>query len=129
MLSAAEAAAFSRGQEFKRIVRAAAALSDLYDDSALAAAVHASRNTVAGWWRGARPEPARIEDIATATGLSRDELVDFIHYDGPPPHLPAQDEAAERAEAAERSLRARPADGGSAARRAPHGRAGSARAS
>lgn len=118
-----------RGMEFKRYVRAAAALVDLFDDTAIATALGLSRNTVGRWWSGAQPEPETLGQLADVTGLSRDELSRFTYYDGPPPHLPQPEdaEAAERADAAERSHRARPEAGASAGRPAPRGSAGSGR--
>lgn len=89
VLSPAEAAAFDRGQAFKRYVRAAAALSGLYDDSMLADAVDIGRGAVQGWWRGSKPETPTIFRLADATGLSADELTRYLYADGPPPTLPA----------------------------------------
>jgi transcriptional regulator with XRE-family HTH domain len=94
MLSA-ELTALDRGQTFKRHVRAAAAMQELYDDVSIADAVGVSRAAVAAWWRGAQPSPATIRRIADATGLPVDDLMAFVHYDGPPPVLPfpLEDEA------------------------------------
>ena len=77
----------ARGMEFKRVVRAAAALQSLYDDSAIAAAVKRSRNTVASWWAGATPEPPTLLKLAEATGLDPEELFAYVYRDGPPPKL------------------------------------------
>ena len=77
----------ARGMEFKRVVRAAAALQALYDDSAIAAAVKRSRNMVASWWAGATPEPPTLRRLAEATGLDPDELFAYVYRDGPPPKL------------------------------------------
>ncbi len=77
----------ARGMEFKRVVRAAAALQSLYDDSAIAAAVKRSRNTVASWWAGATPEPPTLRRLAEATGLDPEELFAYVYRDGPPPRL------------------------------------------
>lgn len=77
----------ARGMEFKRVVRAAAALQSLYDDSAIAAAIKRSRNTVASWWAGATPEPLTLRRLADATGLDPDELFAYVYRDGPPPKL------------------------------------------
>lgn len=88
MLSPLEAAALDRGQAFKRYIRAAAALSDLYDDSVLADAVGIGRGAVSGWWRGSKPSAETIVRLARATGLSADELYRFLYADGPPPTLP-----------------------------------------
>lgn len=77
----------ARGMEFKRVVRAAAALQSLYDDSAIAAAVKRSRNTVSSWWTGATPEPHTLRRLAEATGLDPDELFAYVYRDGPPPKL------------------------------------------
>lgn len=132
MLSPADAADVSRGQTFKRYVRAAAALHDLYEDTDIAKAVRVGRGAVGHWWLGAKPEPETIRRLAQATGLSVDELNRFIHYGGPPPRLPdpagEENEAQDQADAAERSLRARPEDEASAGPRAPHETAGSGRA-
>lgn len=77
-----------RGQLLKRYVRAAAALSELYDDVALGEAVGRNRAAVGNWWRGARPEPEVLFRLAEVTGLSTDELTRFVYSDGPPPSLP-----------------------------------------
>lgn len=129
MLSAVELAAMERGQMFKRYVRAAAALRGLFDDTALGAEVGRTRIAVGKWWTGSRPEPDAILRLADATGLSVDELTRYVYYDGPPPHLPADEEAEaqERAAAAERALRAAPAGEASEAPPAPHGTTGSGR--
>lgn len=88
MLSPTEQAAFLRGQTLKRNIRAAAALAGIYDDSALGDAVGVGRNTVGGWWLGAKPSAPTILRLSKATGLSTDALARFIHEDGPPPVLP-----------------------------------------
>jgi len=88
VLSAQDAAALIRGRVFKRIVRAAAALNDLYDDVALGRAVKVSRGAIGAWWRGAQPEPETLLNLTKATGLSADELYMFVYADGPPPSLP-----------------------------------------
>lgn len=74
-----------RGHDLKRYVRAAAALRGLYDDKAIARRVQRSPNTVAGWWRGARPDPESLAAIADVTGLSSEELVQYVYFDGPAP--------------------------------------------
>ena len=74
---------------FKRCIRAAAALNDLYDDVALGRAVGRNRAAVGNWWRGAHPEPEVLLRLADVTGLSSDELWRFVYSDGPPPALPA----------------------------------------
>lgn len=127
MLSPLEIAAFERGQTFKRYVRAAAAMHDLYDDVSLADAVEVQRGAVAGWWRGSKPSPTTLRRLAEATGLAIDELTAFTYYEGQPPRLPVpvEDEAQERAEAAERSALAQAVDEGSAAPRAPRATTGS----
>lgn len=89
VLTPAEAAALVRGQIMKRVVRAAAALNDIFDDAGLAAEVEVGRGAVAGWWSGAQPSAPTIFRIATATGLSPEELTRFVYFDGPPPVLPA----------------------------------------
>lgn len=88
VLSPQEAAAFDRGQTLKRVVRAAAALNDIYDDVALGSAVRRNRAAVGNWWRGARPELDVLLRLADVTGLSSDELTRFVYSDGPPPALP-----------------------------------------
>ena len=131
MLSPMEAAALERGQQFKRYVRAAAALSDVYDDVHLAELTGVQRGAVFGWWRGSRPSPETLHRIADATHLSVDELGRFTYYGGPPPHLP--DPAGERREGealgaeAERALRDDADSGSRATPRAPRGTAGSDR--
>ena len=88
MLSPQEAAARARGQAFKRYVRAAAALHGLFDDVSLAEMVGRNRAAVGNWWRGAKPEPDVLYQLAEVTGLSADELALFVYSDGPPPTLP-----------------------------------------
>lgn len=88
MLSPTEADALARGQELKRYVRSAAALRDIYDDTALADAVGRTRMAVGKWWRGVRPEPDAIRALGAATGLSVDELTRYLYFDGPPPTPP-----------------------------------------
>lgn len=87
MLSPTEMLRMERGSELKRFVRAAAALHELYDDTAIAEAVGRTRIAVGQWWQGARPEPETLRQLAEATGLSLDELSSFVYYDGPPPRL------------------------------------------
>ena len=89
MLSEQEADALARGQLFKRVIRAAAALNELYDDVSIGEAVGVGRGAVAGWWTGSRASPETIYRIADVTGLSADELHRFLYADGPPPTLPA----------------------------------------
>ena len=125
VLSPVEAAAFSRGQALKRYVRAAAAMQGLYDDVALANATKVKRGTVRGWWVGAQPSPVTIQRLAAATNLDLDELVAFVHFDGPPPHLP--DPESEEAEAQARADHAQAAVEASEAPHAPRGKAGSGR--
>lgn len=84
MLSAAEV----RGREFKRLGRAAAALSDLYDDTDIARELEVSRMTVGGWWNGALPKPSLLQRFAEATGMDADELVRWLHMGGPRPTWP-----------------------------------------
>ena len=97
VLSPAEAQSRARGAEFKRVVRAAAALQGLYDDSAIGDSVHRSRATVAGWWKGAQPSPETLAEIAAATGLSVDELTRFVYFGGPAPRLVAPGSPADSA--------------------------------
>lgn len=94
MLSPAEAAAELRGQILKRYVRAAAALSDLFDDTSLGDAVGVGRGAVSGWWQGAKPNGETLFRLAAVTGLSAEELTRFVYFDGPPPALPAPDSPA-----------------------------------
>lgn len=87
MLSPTEAAARHRGEELRRVLRAAAAMRGLYDDQAIADASGVHRNTVSGWWKGATPEPLTLQRFADATGVPIEELSAFVHYGGPPPRL------------------------------------------
>jgi hypothetical protein len=87
MLSPAELGRLERGAEWKRYLRAAAALRDLYNDTSIGEAVGRSRIAVGKWWQGARPEPETLRQFAEATGLSLEELAAFVNYDGPPPRL------------------------------------------
>ena len=88
VLSPAEAQALVRGRLLKRYVRAAAALRELYDDTALAEEMRVSRGAVGEWWVGSQMKPDTIKRLASATGLSFDELTAFLYLDGPPPNLP-----------------------------------------
>jgi len=88
VLTPAEAAALVRGQVFKRVIRAAGALRDLFDDASIAEAVGVGRGAVGDWWTGARPGAETIYRLASATGLSPEELTRFVYFDGPPPALP-----------------------------------------
>ena len=81
-------ALLDRGQLVKRYVRAAAALHELYDDTAIGEAVGKSRMAVGRWWLGAQPKPDTLSRLAEATGLSTDELTRFVYFGGPPPTLP-----------------------------------------
>ena len=87
VLSPAQALAFQRGQALKRVLRAAAALHDLYDDTALGKAVGVVRGAIRAWWEGAQMQPDTLRRAADATGLSPDELTRFVYFDGPPPTL------------------------------------------
>ena len=78
-----------RGQLLKRYVRAAAALSGLFDDASLAKEIGIGRGAVAGWWTGSQPSAPTIFRLAAVTGLSSDELTRFVYDDGPPPSMPA----------------------------------------
>lgn len=89
VLSTADRVAFDRGQELKKVVRAAAALQGWYDDVRLSQEVDIGRNSVRNWWEGAKPEPGALRRLAAATGLSLDELTAFVYYEGPPPSVPA----------------------------------------
>jgi transcriptional regulator with XRE-family HTH domain len=94
MLSPAELGRLERGAEWKRYIRAAAALREMYDDTAIAEAVGRTRIAVGRWWQGARPEPDTLLEIARATDLSPGELATFVYYDGPPPRLAGCPESA-----------------------------------
>lgn len=89
MLSTYDPAAFAKGQVLKRAIRAAAALNDIYDDVALAERTGIARGTIGQWWRGAQMKPDNIRLVADVTGLSREEMTQFIYFDGPPPRLPS----------------------------------------
>ena len=88
VLSLADAAALVRGQDLKRCVRAAGALRDLYDDTAIGEATGVGRGAVAAWWDGAQMKPDTLRRIAEATGLAFDELTRYVYLEGPLPHLP-----------------------------------------
>lgn len=92
---ALDAMRVQRGHEMKRYVRAAAAMRGIFEDRALATRAEVSERTVSGWWRGAVPKHEALDSIARTTGLARDELVDWLYYDGPPPRLPGCDEPEE----------------------------------
>lgn len=88
VLSTIERADRDWGRDFKRYVRAAAALREIYDDTALGDAVGRSRAAVGSWWHGARPEAGTIGALAEVTGWPLDELTRFVHYGGSPPTFP-----------------------------------------
>lgn len=77
-----------RGQEYKRVLRAAAALNGMFTDSAIAKVVGIGRAAVGNWWMGSRPEPPQALRLAKATGIPKDELFSYLYEDGPPPALP-----------------------------------------
>lgn len=87
MLSPTEVAARDRGQELRRVMRAAGAMNGLYDDLSIADAAGVHRNTVAGWWKGATPEPSSLQRLSEATGLALEDLAAFVYYGGPAPRL------------------------------------------
>ena len=93
----AEVERMARGQDLKRYVRSAAALRGMYDDTALGKAVGRTRIAVGRWWQGAQPETPTLIALARATGLSADELIQFVYNDGPPPTLVAPGSAADLA--------------------------------
>lgn len=123
-----------RGRDFKRYARAAAAMSELYDDATLARAIRRSRMAVQGWWRGARPDPEVLYRLEAATGLSAAEVIAWLYSDGPPPTwpLPADSEVVDAIREAVRRDRDRrqpadsPAPPPSPRQRTPGGGAGSA---
>lgn len=80
-----------QGQVLKRHIRAAAALQDIYGDTAIADAVGVQRGAVRGWWAGSKPKPPTLRAIAKVTGLSTDELTRFVYYEGPTLTLPKLD--------------------------------------
>lgn len=80
--------AHDRGRVLKQYLRAAAALNDLYDDTALGEAVGMTRAAVKGWWTGAQMKPDTLGDVARITRLSVDQLMSFVYRGGPPPTLP-----------------------------------------
>ena len=88
MLSPAEAEALDRGRLLKRYVRAAAALRELYDDTALADALEVNRGAIRAWWVGAQMKPDTLTRLAEVTGLSTDALTRFVYFGGQPPTLP-----------------------------------------
>ena len=87
MLAQTELARATRGEDFKRLVRAAAALVGIYDDSALADAIGRQRQTVSHWWMGAQPKPDALADLAETTGLDFDEMFRYVYRGGPVPRL------------------------------------------
>ena len=88
VLSPIEATALARGQILKRVVRAAAAMNDLFDDASIGQEVGVGRGAVGHWWNGSKPAGETIFRLAHVTGLSPDELTRFAYSDGPPPTLP-----------------------------------------
>lgn len=101
VLAPAELERSNWGREFKRYIKAAAALSGLYEDAQIADAVGRTRNTVQGWWRGARPEPDTANELADQLGLDRDEVYRWLYQSGPAPTLRAQSEPPSEDEQAE----------------------------
>lgn len=89
MLSPGEAAALAKGEALKRVVRAAAALKEIYDDTKLGEALNKNRGAVGAWWTGVQMKPDTLRRLAEVTDLSFEELTRFVYLDGPPPTLPA----------------------------------------
>lgn len=88
----------ARGEEFKRVVRAAAALRGIYSDADLARAVGVSRMAVAGWWSGAKPDAASVRAISSVTGLDELEVHRYVNFeDEPVPNLVQPESAASEA--------------------------------
>jgi transcriptional regulator with XRE-family HTH domain len=88
VLSPQELDTRDRGLVLKRYVRAAAAIKGLFEDEDIAAAAGIHRNTIQGWWRGTRPAPESLRELAEATDLSFEDLTRFVYLGGPPPLLP-----------------------------------------
>ena len=97
MLASADLARMAWGEDFKRLVRAAAALVGLYDDTSLADAIGSGRNTLRGWWNGAKPSPDMLTDLAEATRLDPDELYRHVYRGGPMPRLAVPGSPADQA--------------------------------
>lgn len=83
-----------KAREFKRYVIAAAALRGIYTLDELADQVGVTPASMRNWWAGALPKAETLDRIAKATGLPRSELVEWVHYDGPPPTFPTPETAA-----------------------------------
>jgi transcriptional regulator with XRE-family HTH domain len=88
VLSPQEQAARKKGALLKQIVRAAAALNGIYEDTVLAGRVGVQRGAVIGWWGGAQPKPETLARVAKETGLAFEELIRFVYDEGDPPALP-----------------------------------------
>ena len=115
-----------RGDTFRRVVGSAAYRRGIYTADDLAEAAGVSRGTVRGWWDGALPKPETIPGITRATGLDSQELIAWVHLDGPVPRLPnwEDDEVRERADSADRAIPGQPASGASEGPPAPRGTKG-----
>ena len=73
--------------DVKRVVRAAAALRGLYDDTAIGRVVGRTGVTVSRWWQGQLPDARTLLQLAQAIGLDYEELAKFWIGSGPPPTL------------------------------------------
>lgn len=83
--------------EFQYVIRARAALVGLFDDTSIARAIGRRRETVAGWWKGARPDPDTLAELADALGLSRAELFGWVYLGGPQPAITPSNQEQEAA--------------------------------
>ena len=89
VLSAVELQRAAWGREFKRYVKTAAASREIYEDAVLAERAGVTRNTVQGWWRGARPGGETAVRLARALGLPTDALLRYVYGGEEPTAAPA----------------------------------------
>lgn len=87
VLAPAEVGRASQGAAFKRHVRARAAQLGLYGDKELASLAHRDRGTIQNWWKGARPDPDTLKDLAQGLVWPPDEVYRWVYLGGDPPAL------------------------------------------
>lgn len=97
MLAPAELKSATWGANFKRVVHARAAYLGIYGTANIARAVGISRNTVQDWWKGSRPEPETLGEVAHALGWSEDDLWRWVYRNGPEPEITPSGQDLERA--------------------------------
>lgn len=80
-----DAFAQTKGEQLRRYVIAAGVLRGVFTLDDLADAIGVTPAAMRSWWGGVRPKAETIGWIARVTGFSRNELYEWLHFDGPPP--------------------------------------------